>query len=352
MKKVHVEFASCRVDLSGGTLDLWPLYLYMGGLELVNMAIQVRAQVKISYEKSSKPFHTITIISHDLKKQARYGSLAKLNYSLNQSSLQNPLRWINRLVAYELGKNSHSFGNWEIECQSVAPPGSGLGGSSVLGVAIARGLRKVLGTYKKQNPLQAAWNIQQSVRDLECIEIEHPAGEQDYVPALFGGLLIFKLGVLEKSVEKLPKKLSHKLARNMALIYTGKPHHSGLNNWSVFFFFYEGERKVRKELETIHSISAQVAKNLRAGKTSRIPDLVNQEWQARKRLSPAMDAKVLSQAWDFAKSKGAIARKACGAGGGGSMLLFFENEQQKTRALETTLPNPLWRWLSCDPYDF
>ncbi len=39
--------APTRVDLAGGTIDIWPIYLFHPGAMTVNFALSLRAQVRI-----------------------------------------------------------------------------------------------------------------------------------------------------------------------------------------------------------------------------------------------------------------------------------------------------------------
>lgn len=351
-KSVKVQ-APARIDLAGGTLDLWPLFLYAGGCAVVNMAIDVFATAEATLKKADRekyPAGGFTITSRDLMTSKSYPNLEALKNSLKLSPSANPLRWVNRVV-YEslhrkgIGTKSHLL----VTTYSDAPPGSGLGGSSVLGIALAQALLKVqkLKTPKTESE---KLNLQQWVRDLEAQEIDHPAGEQDYIPALFGGLLVFSLGAHHRSVTPLPSKVAKRLSKHIGLLYTGKPHHSGLNNWSVFKAFHENDSVVRNSLFRIGEISKKLALVLSNPTEDdwihTIPSLLNEEWAERIKLSPAICPQVLKSAWDWAESNGAQARKACGAGGGGCMMFYFSSEEQKLKAQKQQLPDPTWKWLS------
>src|SRR5262249_12089877 len=115
MKKATVS-TPCRVDLAGGTVDLWPIYLYMGGLELVNMGIDVVATTELTW-KPSKSGHRISVSSSDVNYENEYGSLDELSESLNVSTTFNPLRWVNRLAYYYLSSQK-SEGDWHIRTSS------------------------------------------------------------------------------------------------------------------------------------------------------------------------------------------------------------------------------------------
>ncbi len=341
-----IERAPCRVDFAGGTADLWPLYLYLGGLELVHMAIDVKAEVQFKWTPAKGKKLSFTISSLDLDRKTTYSSLDALCDSLRHNTLDNPLRWINRLVHFKASQMAKLGGELELQSRSDAPPGSGLGGSSVLGIAIARGLEKLWLPKSKQS---APWTLQQQVRDLEAIEIEHPAGDQDYVPALFGGLLVFHLGPNSRSIEKLPPATAKYLGERCALLYTGKPHHSGINNWQVYTDYHNGKLSTRDALKDIVALSKRFAGALRKKETKLYPELINQEWELRQELSHAVRAPVLDEAWTYAQTLGAIARKACGSGGGGSLLVYFKDPVQKNKALKTALPRSDWKWLDCKP---
>jgi len=338
MTKTVLERACCRVDLAGGTVDLWPLYLYAGGLELVHMGINVWAEARVSTSPARS--FSVTIESADLHVSKTFTSTDELAASLKLNTRENPLRWLCRLALAKLPPHK---AKWHIHTRSDAPPGSGLGGSSVLGIALAKALEKATRPAAKR---LKPWALQEEIRNLEAIEIEHPAGEQDYVPALFGGLLVFHLDAQGKRVETLPMSTARYLSDRLALIYTGKPHHSGLNNWQIFQEFHNRNESVRKALFDIAATSKELAEVLRKKTWPRVPELINVEWELRRQLSDAVDAEVLEDAWNFARAAGATARKACGAGGGGCLLLYFPNPADKNAAEAKALPEASWRWLS------
>jgi D-glycero-alpha-D-manno-heptose-7-phosphate kinase len=329
----------CRVDWVGGTTDMWPLYCHMDHARVINMATSITMNVEISLEKSAK--FSLSIFSKDLSKKSQHKSFADLNKDILKSSKQNPLRWVQRVVTRAMEIAKVETGAWSIVTQSDAPPGSGLGGSSVLGVTLAKAVFDFAGL--NMDP----WDLHQMVYSLESAEIEKPAGEQDYIPALFGGFLSFNLNAHSKVVSHYPAELGVELASRSALIHTGKPHHSGINNWDVFKKFHEGNKSVRKALFDVRDLAEEMHEYLLKGNVEAFVKAINKEWAFRKKLSKTFDAPVLQQAWNFAKKEGAIARKACGAGGGGSLLVVFKNSEARDDALLVKPPKN-WIWLPLD----
>jgi D-glycero-alpha-D-manno-heptose-7-phosphate kinase len=251
------------------------------------------------------------------------------------------LRWLERLI-FDACAERKPKGRYQLHITTASdcPPGSGLGGSSVLGVSLARALEKAL----KLKALPAL-ELQTRIRDLEAIEIGYPAGEQDYIPALIPGLNVVHLSPGVKRVETLSPKTAKKLAARLALLYVGRPHHSGINNWAVFRSLHEGNKKTRAALQKIRDVSSGLAADLRKNDFRKLDKHVAEEWQARRELSPAVNAKELDSGWAFGRTLGAQACKACGAGGGGTLLLVFKDQKTRDAAIKKRLPDPKWLWL-------
>ncbi len=340
MEEIFEAKAPCRIDLSGGTLDLWPIYLnFEQGLVLNHMALRLyaHARIKVKHGNGFK----LKITSKDYDCSRSYRSLDELRDSLTETTGQHPLRWLARVSYYFLQNSGWDQGHFELQTSSEVPPGSGLGGSSTLGVAMGVAWCKAIGKeeFVKKDP----WLLQKILRDLESVEIAHPAGDQDYVPALFGGLITFHMGPALSEVRRHPYSFAKKMARHMALIYTGKPHHSGINNWSVYKSYIDGKKSVRDAIENIHFVSCKMLESLVSGNLTAIGRHINDEWKYRQKLGSKVNAPVLKEAQKWAKTKGATAFKACGAGGGGSLLVFFEKEEDRDEFVK--LPSPKKDWI-------
>ena len=334
--------APCRIDLSGGTLDLWPIYLdFEQGLVLNHMALRLYTHAKITVKQAST--FRLKIVSMDYGEQRTFKSLEELRASLGETTKENPLRWLARVSHYFLENSGWEQGHFELQTSSEVPPGSGLGGSSALGVALGVAWSKAVGKeeFVKKNP----WLLQKILRDLESVEIEHPAGDQDYVPALFGGLITFHMGPALSEVRRHPYSFAKKMVRHMALVYTGKPHHSGINNWSVYKAYIDKKKNIREAIQNIHFVSCKMLDALVSGNLTALEKTINEEWKWRQKLGPKVNAPVLKEAQKWAKTKGATAFKACGSGGGGSLLVFFENEEDRNEFIKLKAPKKSWQIL-------
>lgn len=204
----------------------------------------------------------------------------------------------------------------EIGFETSAPPGSGLGGSSSLGMAIAGALNEVTG---------AGWTIRQLVRivmDTEVRILRTATGSQDQLAAGLGGTRVHHWVSPEPSSESLPW-LDHgadPLEHRFVLVYTGEAHSSADPNGSVLERIFAGEPSTVRGIEVI----AEAAYGMRAALIerdwSRISEMLDLEWGARKALSPMVTTPTIERLSDAMRQAGARAVKACGAGGGGTMI--------------------------------
>ena len=132
--------APTRVDLAGGTLDIWPLYLFHPGAVTVNAAITRYASCRI--ETHSPDDHRIRLISRDTQREESFDSFA---------ALVKGKRYRLPLLA-EIVKFFQPRGGFTLSTDSEAPAGAGIGGSSAMAVAICAALDRYTGTGKSKAP--------------------------------------------------------------------------------------------------------------------------------------------------------------------------------------------------------
>jgi D-glycero-alpha-D-manno-heptose-7-phosphate kinase len=175
--------APARVDLAGGTVDIWPLYLFHPGAQTVNIAIRCYASCVIE----TRPDRHIVLVSQDREIRETFEDLADLARGKSRLPLVREL-----VVFFEPHRGLN------IETSSQVPAGAGLGGSSALNIALCGGLARVTG--KRVTRTQ----ILEIAKNVEAIVIRVPTGWQDYFPALYGGANVVHLQRDGVKREKLP----------------------------------------------------------------------------------------------------------------------------------------------------
>jgi D-glycero-alpha-D-manno-heptose-7-phosphate kinase len=303
--------APTRIDLAGGTLDIWPLYLFHPGAQTVNAAISIRARATIE----SRTDNRILIRSQDTGATVEAEDWRELWE-------QRELRLLSLLVHFFEARGL------TLTTTSESPAGAGIAGSSALNVAVCAGLAQWNRThYEPEALLQVAMNV-------EAQAINVPTGLQDYRPALYGGIAALELeadGVRRVALDLDPSQLEQRLV----LCYTGEPRNSGTNNWEIFKRHIDGDRHVFDCFERIRDTAAAMREALTAGNWDGVGRALAEEWGHRKRLAPGVSTPGIDALINRAMTAGAIAAKVCGAGGGGCLIAYGPPEARE--AIRTAL---------------
>jgi D-glycero-alpha-D-manno-heptose-7-phosphate kinase len=288
-------FAPARVDLAGGTLDLWPLYCLHPGSITVNAALASGVRIRL------------------LAGGAPPGAIS-FSAPGRRPRLLDPGE-AGRDLAAAVGFHLVPGGGFAVEVVEQPPIGSGLGASSAFAVALARGCLALAG--RRLPPAR----IVALLRDLESRVLGVPTGVQDYWPALVGGALALHLEPGGERIERLGTDPNW-LAERLVVLYSGITHASGMVNWQVYRARLDGNRRVARRLDEISAAAAACRVALLAGDEAAVGRAITAEWRARRELAPSVTNPALDAILAAGTAAGARAGKACGAGGGGSVMFW------------------------------
>jgi len=301
-----------RIDLAGGTLDVYPLYLFEGGGLTVNAAIDVLAQTSVTTREDT----CIVISSRDLGYREEIGSLGEM-------AMDGPVSLVKHALSYyrpEMGL--------DIEVGSGAPRGSGIGASSALLMALSHCLNEVTG-----RGLSAARIIDVGA-NIEAQIISIPTGKQDYFPPTYGGVCSIWFGIDGWRLESLSgddagdDDLIAALNERVIVSYTGIPHSSAITNWAMLRRYIEKEGDAVERMRDIKAIAASMRDCLASRDMDAFADLVDAEWQLRRGLAEGVTTPKIDAIIAAAREAGALASKICGAGGGGCMITVTPPERR------------------------
>jgi D-glycero-alpha-D-manno-heptose-7-phosphate kinase len=302
--------AWCRVDLAGGTLDIWPLGLLFDGATTVNVAVDVAVEVTLA------PAGEGYRVQQD-GRTAEGPDLEALR-RLSDGALVS-------VVAAELG-----LPPVEVGIRSASPRGGGLGGSSAATVALIAAGDRFLGREARE-----PGEIVRLARDLEARLMGLPTGTQDHFPAVLGGALAIRHRPGGEEVEVLSVDLEG-LARHLLVVYSGQSHFSAATNWGIIRRCLEGDPEVRGLFTGIAEVAGALPAALEAADWPRVGELVEREWSLRRHLADGVTVPAVENLLELARSLGAWGGKACGAGGGGcvAVLVPVERREAVERSLE------------------
>ncbi len=298
---VHITAsAPTRIDLAGGTIDIWPLYLFHDRAQTLNAAISLRAHVDV---ESREDGHVL-LESIDTGRRREVAHWSAFEGDADMGLLGHLLRFFRA-------------GNVAVTTRAEAPAGAGIAGSSALNIAVCGAMRAWTGaSFDDETLLQIAMNV-------EAQAIAVPTGVQDYRPALYGGIAAVELGV--DGVRRVALDVDpQELERRLVLAYTGAPRNSGTNNWEMTKRHIDGDRAVFDCFERIRDTAVAMRAALSRGDWPEVGRQIGIEWDNRQRLAPGVTTPQIDDLIARAKAAGAMSGKICGAGGGGCLVCFGE----------------------------
>lgn len=296
--------APTRIDLAGGTVDIWPLYLFHEHAQTLNAAISLRAHAEISPRTDGR----IRLESIDTSKTVEVSTWQELKDVAG-------LPLLTKLAYYFRAENL------TLRTRGESPAGAGIAGSSALNVAVCGALARWTGAdLDAEALLTIAMNVEAQV-------IRVPTGIQDYRPAYYGGVAAIELrpdGVKRTAI----MVDTHELERRLVLAYTGAPHFSGTNNWEIMKRHIDGDRHVFECFDRIVAAAGGLREALTHADWNGVALHLNAEWEARTQLAPGVTTPMIDRLIADASSAGARAAKVCGAGGGGCLFCLVDPQNE------------------------
>ncbi|HLH74027.1 MAG TPA: GHMP kinase, partial [Chloroflexota bacterium] len=293
--------APTRISLGGGGTDLEAYYGVHGGL-VVSAAINrycyvvIQAAENDQIEIAGSNYHNLAV-EPSVNSLPWNGSLALPRAALRHFRLRRGLRL--------------SFG-------SEVPPGTGLGSSSSLAVALVQGLSTLLG-----ESLSTA-EIAELACDLEINRLGMPIGRQDQYSSAFGGLnaITFSSSGVQITPVLMSAANRRRLERNLLLFYTGTSRHSSEILRHQQRRTAHAVPNVIESLDRIKALAEEIRHALEAGRIDDVGELLDLAWQRKKTLAPSISNAFIDECYALARSRGALGGKITGAGGGGFLLFY------------------------------
>lgn len=296
------------MDLAGGTLDIWPLYLYHANAVTVNFAVNRYTSCVIETRADRR----IHLLSRDLNQAEEFESL---------DALRAAKRYKLGLVANILRFFTPATGI-DVTTHSEAPAGAGISGSSALIIAATSAFNKLCGTgYNIEKLREISQNIEAQI-------IRVPTGAQDYYPAMYGGISAIELGIpgIRRVAIDIP---AEELNRRFVLAYTGEPRNSGINNWEVNKAHIDGDKAVHRNFDKIAAIANGMRSAIAAQDWRETGRLLREEWTNRRKNAPGITTPLIDRLIEVTRKAGSTGAKVCGAGGGGCVLFLVEPDAKQ-----------------------
>mgnify|MGYP002654203558 CR=1 FL=1 len=312
MTTVHAK-APLRLGLAGGGTDVAPYSDIYGG-QVLNATINLFTHC-----------HLETIDGPTVFRAADFDQTSTLRTSADEHGGPSLVlhQAVYRSIADRyLGGRAPGL---RITTYSDAPPGSGVGTSSALVVAMVQAYAELL-----RLPL-GEYDVAHLAYEIERIECALAGGKQDQYAAAFGGFNFMEFGKDDRVVVnplRLRRELTNELESRLLLYFTGRSRSSA----TIIESQVASAQEVGSEaLEAMHNIKAAATamkEALLRGRIGDVLDILGASWTAKKKAAAAISNSQIDAIADATMEAGARGLKISGAGGGGFMMIAVDVPQR------------------------
>lgn len=295
--------APVRISLAGGGTDLPAYYERFGGAVL-NTTIDKCFYVFLNVLAKD----TLQITSSDYRTFYRHDGTGPLIWD---SDLRLPQAVLHH---YGIQRGLSLF------LASEIPPGTGLGSSSAVAVALIKAVSTALHLDLSRAELAEA------ACAIEIEKLGAPIGKQDQYAAAFGGLnwIEFEAGGVRVQPLNLPPGVEAQLDANLMLFFTGNSRQASKILAKQSQSSRAGQPEVIAALHRVKDMASQVRECFQRGDLRAFGEFLHENWQQKKRFAEGVSNPEIDQAYAIARRQGAIGGKITGAGGGGFLMLYCE----------------------------
>jgi D-glycero-alpha-D-manno-heptose-7-phosphate kinase len=320
--QVHAR-APLRLGLAGGGTDVAP-YCDLYGGQVLNATISLFTHCHIERLDGRE----CEFVASDFNQRVKQACT-------DHDTLTEPLRLHRavyaRIVHDYLGRAVAPA--LRITTYSDAPPGSGVGSSSALVVAMVKAHAELF-----QLPL-GDYEIARLAFDIERRDCGMAGGRQDQYAAAFGGFNFMEFGADDRVIVnplRLRREVGDDLESRLLLFHTGTSRESARIIESQIAASQDAEGEAVRAMHALRQAATDMKEALLKGRIRTVLEVLGASWQDKKRAAAAISNAHIERIAEAALAAGATGLKISGAGGGGFMMIAVEPNRRYdvVRALE------------------
>lgn len=303
--------APLRISFAGGITDMPSYYMEHGGAVLVSTINRYTLATLRPREDNEVHIHSID-----------FDQLVK--YHLKEDPIYDGILDLAKVAVRRLNSHSGRMG-LDLSLQSDAPPGSGLGGSASLTVAVLGALSHALGVRMDNHQLaELAYTV-------ERVDLRISGGKQDQYAAVFGGFNLIEFGRdgIVVNPLRVPPNVLNDLESHLLLCYTGKTRVSAGLIDQQERLYRQGRAETTSGLHTLRQLAYEIKGFLLEGRLDQFAEALDAAWASKLKVNPEITDSHIDEMYHVAKASGALGGKLLGAGGGGYLLLFCQVDKKR-----------------------
>lgn len=305
-----------RISFGGGGTDVSP-YLDERGGAVLSATIDRYAYATV---EAADELITVESLDYDVS----------IAYALDEEFVYDGQLDLAKAVIARF-RAEHGLGGVQVRLHNDAPPGSGLGSSSAICVALAGALAAHVGVDLDPHSLaELAYLIEREDAGIK-------GGRQDQYATAFGGLNFIEFGRDATCVEPVhvaPATL-YELQYALVFAYVGGQHFSSHIIERQIGNFERGDGAAVGAMDRIKELAYAMRGKLESGDVAAFGSLLNEGWQAKKLMAEGISNPRIDAVYAAARAAGALGGKVSGAGGGGFM--FFVTDPGRRFAVQDAL---------------
>jgi D-glycero-alpha-D-manno-heptose-7-phosphate kinase len=307
--------APLRLSFCGGGTDVSPYPEEHGGCVL-SATINHYAYASLRPRRDSR----FTLASLDYDTVAKYEHARRIKFDGQLDLLKAAVK------ALKVRRGA------DLWTHSDAPPGSGLGASSTLMVALLAVLREWLKLDL------TPYDMAELAYRVERIDLKLAGGRQDQYAASFGGFNYIEFdrhGTVVTPL-RLRRDTLEELEYRLLLCYMGQTRQSAKIIERQTKGYTSGRKDTVDALQALKQQTAEMKRALLLGHVDGFGELLHQAWLHKKKLAEGITTPHVDEMYKVARKEGALGGKMTGAGGGGYFLFLtrFDRRHRVAAALE------------------
>lgn len=221
----------------------------------------------------------------------------------------------------------------KLTTRSDAPPGSGLGSSSTMVVAMLEAYRQLLGL-----PL-GEYDIAHLAFQIERIDCGLSGGRQDQYAATFGGFNFMEFYADDRVIVnplRIRRYIINELESSLLLYFTGTSRDSSKIIKDQVQAINKSPTESLAAMHRVKSSSFRIKELLFKADIQGMAEEFQASWMHKKATSNSITNNTIDRIEGVAMQAGAKGLKVSGAGGGGFVMIFVDPEERLkvVRALE------------------
>ena len=304
--------APMRISFAGGGTDT-EAYMKAYGGRVISATINRYAYATVE----SIPENTIEIVSIDFGTRLGFPLSSDIPYDGQLDLIKTAIRKLWPVERRRCGIRVTTY--------SDIGPGSGLGSSSAMVVALVGALSRFTGAS-----YASMYEVAELAVRLERVELGIKGGWQDQYAAAFGGFNFIEFGpkVVVNSL-RISKDTLNELSYHLVLVDTGDTRNAGVISEELV---KPPTERPANQIEASHrqkALAISMKEALLRGELDRFGRLLHEGWLAKREMATKITNPRIDELYECGLRVGALGGKLLGAGGGGHMLFYIDPSRRR-----------------------